>query len=89
MGYKIRGNKLYVHGTVDGKFYRLSTGKEATPLNEKWIAKNHRDVLLKLIAEDKCQVQSKNVPQRRTNMYQLATKKVAPMVKEFLPFVFV
>ena len=36
-----------------------------------------------------CQVQSKNVPQRRANMYQLATKKVAPPVKEFLPFVFV
>ncbi len=53
MGYKIRGNKLYVHGTVDGKFYRLSTGKEATPLNIKWIKKNHRDVLLKLIDEEK------------------------------------
>jgi len=36
-----------------------------------------------------CQVQSKNVPQRRAKMYQLATKKVAPQVKEFLPFVFV
>ncbi len=45
MGYKIRGNKLYVSGTVDGKFYRLATGKEATPLNIKWIKKNHRDVL--------------------------------------------
>ena len=55
MGYKIRGNKLYVSGTVDGKFYRLATGKEATPLNKKWIAKNHRDVLLQLIAQDKPQ----------------------------------
>jgi hypothetical protein len=27
-----------------------------------------------------CQVQSKNVPQRRAKMYQLATKKVAPNV---------
>jgi len=53
MGYKIRGNKLYVHGTVNGKFYRLSTGKEATPLNKKWIAKNHRDVLLQLVSKDK------------------------------------
>lgn len=53
MGYKIRGNKLYVHGTVNGKFYRLSTGKEATALNIKWIKKNHRDVLLKLVDQEK------------------------------------
>lgn len=53
MGYKIRGNTLYVTGTVDGKHYRLSTGKEATQLNTKWIAKNYRDVLLKLIDKDK------------------------------------
>ena len=53
MGYKIRGKKLYVHGTVDGTFYRLSTGKEATAQNIKWIRKNHRDVLLQLIDKDK------------------------------------
>lgn len=53
MSYKIRGNKLYVHGTVDGKHYRLSTGKKATPLNIKWIKKHHRDVLLQLVNKDK------------------------------------
>jgi integrase len=53
MGYKIRGNKIYVYGTVEGKFYRLSTAKNATPPNLKWIEKNHRDVLLKLIDRDK------------------------------------
>lgn len=53
MGYKTRGNTLYVTGTVDGKHYRLSTGKEATPLNVKWLSKNHRDVLLKLIDKEK------------------------------------
>ena len=53
MSYQIRGNKLYVSGTVDGKFYRLATGKNATPLNIKWIAKNHRDVLLQLVNKDK------------------------------------
>ncbi len=53
MSYKIRGSTLYVTGTVDGKHYRLSTGKEATPLNIKWIEKNHRDVLLKLIDKEK------------------------------------
>ncbi len=53
MGYNIRGNKIYVSGTVDGKFYRLSTGKDATPLNKKWIAKNHNNVLLQLVNKDK------------------------------------
>ena len=53
MGYTIRGNRIYVTGTVDGKHYRLSTGKEATAINIAWIKKNHRDVLLKLIAKDK------------------------------------
>ena len=43
------GNIIYVLGTVDGKFYRKSTGKEATKLNISWIEKNARDVLLKLI----------------------------------------
>ena len=53
MGYKIRGNTLYVTGTVEGKHYRLSTGKEATPMNTKWLSKNHRDVLLKLVDKEK------------------------------------
>lgn len=43
------GNIIYVLGTVDGKFYRKSTGKEANKINIAWIKKNHRDVLLKLI----------------------------------------
>lgn len=53
MGYKIRNNTLYVDGTVDGKRYRLSTGKEATPINIQWISKKHREVLLQLIDKDK------------------------------------
>lgn len=40
---------IYVQGTVDGKFYRKSTDKKANTANIKWIAKNARDVLLKLI----------------------------------------
>ena len=43
------GNVIYVLGTVDGQFYRKSTGKPATKINIAWIKKNHRDVLLKLI----------------------------------------
>jgi len=48
-GYKIRGNKIYVFGTINGKHYRLSTGKEASKLNLAWIKQNHEEVLLKLI----------------------------------------
>lgn len=40
---------IYVQGTVDGKFYRKSTNKQASSANLKWIEKNARDVLLKLI----------------------------------------
>jgi len=53
MGYKIRGNRIYVTGTVNGKHYRLSTGKEANAINIAWIKKNHRDVLLQLTTKEK------------------------------------
>jgi integrase len=53
MGYKIRANSIYVTGTVNGKHYRLSTGKEANKLNLLWIKKNHRDVLLQLVNKEK------------------------------------
>jgi integrase len=39
-GYKVRGNKLYVQGSVDGEFKVYSTGMEATKENERWLAKN-------------------------------------------------
>jgi len=56
MGYKIRGNKIHVTGTVDGVHYRVSTGKEATTLNIRWIEKNHREVLTKLVDQKKSAV---------------------------------
>ncbi|NLO18063.1 MAG: site-specific integrase [Arcobacter butzleri] len=43
-------NMIYVQGTVNGKHYKKSIGKKATPLNKKWIEKqNPMHVLLKLI----------------------------------------
>lgn len=48
-GYKVRGNIIYVYGSINGKHYRLSTGKEATKLNLAWIRHNYKDVLLQLI----------------------------------------
>ena len=46
--FKIRGDKIYVHGTINGKFYRKSTGKKATPVNKTWIKKQDP---LKVLAE--------------------------------------
>lgn len=69
MGYKIRGNKIYVTGSVDSKHYRISTGKEATPLNIRWIEKNHREVLLKLV--DKM-----SKPQTSTNFVEYGLRSL-------------
>ena len=52
-GFNVRNNIIYVQGRVDGKRYRISTNKEATEANLKWIKKNARDVLLKLIDKQK------------------------------------
>ena len=46
--FKIRGDKIYVHGTIKGKFYRKSTGKKATSVNKAWIKKQDP---LKVLAE--------------------------------------
>jgi integrase len=49
-GYYINNFEIiYVQGTVDGIFYRKSTKKKATTDNIRYVKKNHRDVLLKLI----------------------------------------
>ena len=57
------GNIIYVLGTVDGKFYRKSTGKEANKLNIAWIKKNARDVLLKLIDKQGIEKGSRSIRQ--------------------------
>ncbi|OCL90567.1 tyrosine-type recombinase/integrase [Aliarcobacter thereius] len=57
---KLEGNIIYVLGTVDGVFYRKSTGKEATAINIAWIKKNARDVLLKIIDKQNTEKESKN-----------------------------
>jgi len=50
--FKIRGNKIYVHGTINGKFYRKSTGKKVTPATKAWIKKaDPLKVLAELIGE--------------------------------------
>jgi len=51
--YTVRNNIIQVSGSVDGKQYRKSTKKEATPANLKWIEKNAYRVLLNIIDEEK------------------------------------
>jgi len=46
--FKIRGDKIYVHGTINGKFYRKSTGKKVSPVTKIWITKQDP---LKVLAE--------------------------------------
>ena len=46
--FKIRGDKIYVHGTINGKFYRKSTGKKVSPATKVWIKKTDP---LKYLAE--------------------------------------
>lgn len=97
-GYYVRNNIIYVQGSVDGRFYRISTTKEATPLNLKWISKNSRDVLLNLIAKEKpCKPiyfieyarlsLQNNAYMRRSSTnkdYEADfTKKIAPKFKNF------
>lgn len=50
-GYFISKNIIYVQGSVDDKFRRYSTKKEATKINIAWIKRNAYDVLLKLYNE--------------------------------------
>ncbi len=79
MGYNIRGKIIYVAGSIDGKHYRLSTKKEASPRNIKWIEKNHRDVLLQLVVELK-QPKKRSLNLIEYGLYSLelnaATRKV-------------
>ena len=51
--FKIRGNRIYVHGTIDGIFYRKSTGKKVNPANKIWIKKaNPLKVLAEILEKD-------------------------------------
>ena len=57
--FKIRGDKIYVHGTINGKFYRKSIGKEATTINKQWLKRqNPLKVLAELIGEAKIEAKT-------------------------------
>jgi integrase len=49
-----RDGRIYVQGSVNGKTFKKSTGKKATPINKKWFQKqNPQQVLLQLLGIDK------------------------------------
>lgn len=39
--FKVRAGKIYVHGTINGIFYRKSTGRTATKLSLAWMKKQN------------------------------------------------
>ncbi|MEA2020049.1 MAG: tyrosine-type recombinase/integrase [Campylobacterota bacterium] len=53
--FKIRGRIIYVHGTINGVFYRKSTGRKLTAATKQWMKKtNPLTVLAKILeVEDK------------------------------------
>lgn len=52
--FKIRNNVIYVHGSLNGVFYRKSTGKKVTPTTKQWIKKaNPLEELAKLLNKEK------------------------------------
>lgn len=60
--FYIRNERIYVQASVNGKTYKKSIGKKATPLNKKWIQKqNPQQVLLKLLGINENQEQKKFV----------------------------
>lgn len=52
--FKIRNNVIYVHCSLNGVFYRKSTGKKVTPATKQWIKKaNPLEELEKLLNKEK------------------------------------
>ena len=59
--FKIRNNVIYVHGSLNGVFYRKSTGKKVTPTTKQWIKKaNPLEELVKLLNKEKNMIATNN-----------------------------
>jgi len=51
--FKVRSNKIYVHGSVDGVFYRKSTGKKVSSMTEAWMKNaDPMEVLKKIVKKE-------------------------------------
>ncbi len=84
-GFMVRGNKIYVQGSIENEFKRYSTGKEANKLNLSWIKKNHRQELLKIHdLKTKPKKQSTNFVEYALANFELkATDRKAGTIKDY------
>jgi integrase len=74
--FKIRNNVIYVHGSMDGVFYRKSTGKKVTPATKQWIKRaNPMDVLSELLDKEKNVITTNNFEQFGNMVLQLTSSR--------------
>lgn len=62
--FKIRNNVIYVHGSINGKLHRLSTGKKVTSATKQWMKKNKPlDILHNMLNIEKNVITTNNFEQ--------------------------
>ncbi len=62
--FKIRNNVIYVHGSLNGVFYRKSTGKKVTATTQQWIKKaNPLEELEKILKKERNIIATNNFEQ--------------------------
>lgn len=84
-GYFVRDNHIHVSGTIAGRRYKRSTGKEANPMNLKWISENNREVLLNIIAKEQQKQPSFDLKTFSHEVLELTSnKRDANQQKEYL-----
>ena len=74
--FKIRNNVIYVHGSIDGKLYRLSTGKKISPTTKQWMKKNKPlDVLHSILDKEKNVIATNNFEQFSNMVLELTSSR--------------
>ncbi len=74
--FKIRNNVIYVHGSLNGVFYRKSTGKKVTPTTKQWIKKaNPLEELVKLLNKEKNMIATNNFEEFGKMVLNLTSSK--------------
>lgn len=74
--FKVRNNVIYVHASMNGVFYRKSTGKKLTPATKQWIKKaNPMDVLSELLDKEKNVIKTNNFEQFGKMVLELTSSK--------------
>lgn len=74
--FKIRNNVIYVHGSINGVFYRKSTGKKVTTITKQWIKKaNPLEELAKLLNKEKKVLTTNNFEQFGNMVLELTSSR--------------